>query len=235
MPRLINYLTAIYFLSGDWGKFILLAVFLVGFLILLSDLRGRFANKKKSLGDKAVQKMISDTLEKIDLHGPLRDGYIRYWHTRGSEGLTDQQIILQNRLLDGGLDWILETCLIRGQNWTVVISKPAFSQIKKVAAAWAGYVKDVRGPEDNYRWIVELQNDRFMYIKAFFDPSGFYSNIKLFIRLAGTAEKAALFEIQPKTLARMNKDQVVYNALLDQIKSGERDWAGFKSGTDYSV
>ena len=74
-----------------------------------------------------------------------------------------------------------------------------------------------------------------MYIKAFFDPSGFYSNIKLFIRLAGTAEKAARFEIRPKTLVRMNMDQEVYNALLAQIKSGERDWAGFKWSTDYAA
>jgi len=168
------------------------------------------------------------------LYGRLRDGYVHHWHNWGSEGLSGAEIILQKRLIDAGLDWILETCLIRGQNWTIVISKPAFSQIKRVAAAWAGYIKDVRGPEDNYRWIVELQNDRFMYIKAFFDPSGFYSNIKLFIRLAGTVEKAARFEIRPKTLVRMNKDQVVYNALLDQIKSGERDWAGSIWNSDYA-
>jgi len=222
MPWLVDYLAAIFYSSGDWGKYILLTIFFLGFMILLLlELWPRAADKKKS--------------PEYYLYGRLRDGYVRYWHHRGSEGLLDNEIKFQKRLIDAGLDWILETCLIRGQNWMVVISKPAFSQIKKVAAAWAGYVKDVRGPEDNYRWIVELQNDRFMYIMAFFDPSGFYSNIKLFIRLAGTAEKAARFEIRPKTLQRMNKDHVVYAALLDQIKSGERDWAGFKGGTDYTA
>ena len=50
MPWLIDYLTGLYILSGDWGKFILLAFFLVGLLILLLDLRGRSAvNKKKAL------------------------------------------------------------------------------------------------------------------------------------------------------------------------------------------
>jgi len=219
MPWLVDYLTALYILSGDWGKFILLAVFLVGFMVLLLDLRGRSADKKKSPEDF--------------LYGRLRDGYVRYWHCWGAEGLSDQQIILQKRLLDGGLDWILEFCIIWRRGWGR--TKPEFSQIKRVVAAKAGYVKDVRGPEDNYRWIVELQNGKFMYIKGFFDPSGFFSHTLLFIRSADTAEKAARFEIRPKTLQRMNKDQDVYNALIDQIKSGERDWAGFKWGTDYAA
>ena len=218
MPWLVDYLTALYILSGDSGKFILLAVLLVGFMIFLFDLRGRSAAKKKSPEDF--------------LCGRLRDGYVRYWHRWGAEGLSDQQIIQQNRLLDGGLDWILEFCIIWRRGWGR--TKPEFSQIKRVVAAWAGYVKDVRGPEDNYRWIVELQNGKFMYINGFFDPSGFFSHTLLFIRSADTPEKAARFEIRPKILQRMNKDQDVYNALRDQIKSGERDWAGFKWGTDYT-
>ena len=232
MPWLIDYLTALYSLSGDWGKFILLAVFLVGFMLLLLDLWGRSAHKIKGPVDKAIQKKLDEVHEQVDLYGGLRDGYVRYWHSLGSEGLSDQQIILQKRLLDGGLDWILETCIVWRRGWGR--TKPEFSQIKRVVAAWAGYVKDVRGPEDNYRWIVELQNGKFMYINGFFDPSGFFSHTLLFIRSADTPEKAARFEIRPKILQRMNKDQDVYNALRDQIKSGERDWAGFKWGTDYT-
>ena len=57
----------------------------------------------------------------------------------------------------------------------------------------------------------------------------------LWIRSAGSAEKAAQFEIRMKTVEKMNKDQEVYNALLDQIKSGERDWVGFEWGTDYAA
>lgn len=232
MPWLIDYLIALYILSGDWGKFILLAVFLVGLMVLLLDLRGRSADKKKSPEDKAIQKIIEEGFEKVDLYGRLRDGYIRYWQCWGAEGLSDKQIKVQKRLLDGGLDWILEFCIIWRRGWGR--TKPEFSQIKRVVAAWAGYVKDVRGPEDNYRWIVELQNGRFMYIKVFFDPSGFFSHTLLFIRSADTAEKAALFEIRLKTLQRMNNDQDIYDVLINQIQSGERDWAGFKWGTDYA-
>ena len=219
MPWLVDYLAAFFYSFPDWGKFILLAVFLAGFMLLILDLWASSAVKKKSPEDY--------------LYGRLIDGYLHYWHCWGSEGLSDQEIKFQKRLLDAGLDWILETCLIRGQYHTIGVSRPEFSQIKKVAAAWAGYIKDIRGP-DNYRWIVELQNGRFMYLKGFFDPSGYESRTSLFVRLADTAEKAALFEIRPKTLQRKKKDQDVYNALLNQIKSGERDWAGFKWGTDYA-
>jgi hypothetical protein len=188
--------------------------------------RGKYLKFVRSLLDK---KSPEDYLS-----GSLSDGSIHYWHHKQREGLSDQEIEFQKKLMDAGLDWILEMSIVRGQNFTMVISKPKFSQIKRVAAAWAGYIKEVRRP-DNYRWIVELQNGRFMYIKAFFDASGFYSNIRLFIRSANTPEKAALFEIRPKTLVRMNKDQDVYRSLFDQIKSGKRDWAGFKWDTEYQA
>jgi len=214
MPWLVDYLAAIFYLSRDWGKFILLIIFFLGFMILLLlDVWGRSAVKKKSPEDY--------------LYGRLRDGYVRYWHQCGSEGLSDQEIKFQKRLLDAGFDWILEHCVIHSPKG------PEFSHIKRVVAAWAGYIRDVR-KQEVYRWIVELQNGRFMYIRGFFDPSGFELRTNLSARLADTPEKAARFEIRPKTLQRMNKDQDVYNALIDQIKSGERDWAGFKSGTDYA-
>ncbi len=220
MPWLVDSLAAIYYSSGDWGKFILLVVFFFGFLILLLDLWGRSSVNRKSPEDY--------------LYCRLSEGYIHFWHQWGSEGLSDDEIKFQKKLMDAGLDWILETCIIRSPKGLLAKNNLEFSHTKMVVAAWAGYVKDVRGPEDNYRWIVELQNGRFMYLKGFFDPSGFYSHTRLFMRLADTPEKAALFEIRPKTLQRMNKDQDVYAALLDQIKSGERDWAGFKWGTDYT-
>jgi len=219
MPWLVDYLAATFYLSGNWGKLLLVLILFFGFMFLLW--LGRSPAKDKSPED--------------NLSGRLcKNGYIRYWHSQGSEGLSDDEIHFQKRLLDAGLDWILEHCLVRGQNWTIFINKPALSKIKRVAAAWAGYIKDMRGL-DNYRWIVELQNGRVIYLKALFDPSGFYSNIRLFIRTADTPEKAALFEIRPKTLVKMNKDQKVYLALLDQIKSEERDWSGFKWGTDYQA
>ena len=228
MPWLIDYLTALFILSGDGGKFILLAVFLVGLMVLLLDLRGRSAAKKKSAEEKAILKTIENVIEVVDPYGPLRNASVQYWHNRGWEGLSDNQIILQKRLLDGGLDWILGYCIVRSRKG------PGFSQIKRVVAAWAGYIRDVR-KLDCYRWIVELQNGRFMYLFGFFDPSGFETRTYLFVRSADTPEKAAQFEIRPKSLKRMKKDQDVYIALLDQIKSGERDWAGFKCGTDYQA
>ena len=200
MPWLIDYLTALHILSGGWGKFILLAVFLVGFMLLLLDLRGRSVTKKKSVEEKAILKLIGEGFEKVDLYGPLRNASVHYWHNKGWEGLSDHQIILQKRLLDGGLDWILQFCIVHSRKG------PRFSQIKRVVAAWAGYVKGVRGP-DNYRWVVELQNGRYMYFFGFFDPSGFETRTYLFVRSADTAEKAAQFEIRPKSLQKMKKDQ----------------------------
>ena len=65
----------------------------------------------------------------------------------------------------------------------------------------------------------------------------------LFTWSADTAEEAAKIEIQPEILKRKERrekghdklmDQEVYEALLDQIESGERDWAGFKWDTLYA-
>jgi len=219
MPWLVDSLAAIYYSSGDWGKFILLVVFFFGFLILLLDLWGRSAVKNRSSEDY--------------LYGRLRDGYVHYWHNWGSEGLSNKQLKLQRKILDADVDWILEHCLIHSLNDSLIFRKPKFSHIKKVVAAWAGYIKDMRRP-DNYRWIVELNNGHYMYIRGFFDPSGFESRTGLWIRVADTAEKAALFEIRLKTLERLNKDHDVYADLLDQIMSGERDWASFIWGTGYA-
>ena len=216
MPWLVDYLAAIFYLSGDWAKLFLLLFFFLGFMILLLDLQGRSAVKKKSPEDY--------------LYGRLRDGYVHYWHCWGSEGLSDQEIKFQERLMDAGVDWILETFIIRSSKGLLVKNNLNFSHIKVVVAAWAGYIKNVRGPDD-YRWIVELQNGRFMYLFGFYDPSGFELRTYLFTRVANTAEKSALFEIKPKTIKKMKKEQDVYAALLDQIRSGERDWAGFKWDT----
>jgi hypothetical protein len=216
MPWLFDYLTGLHILSKDWGKYILLGVFVVGFMVLLVDLWGRSTAKSEDY--------------------PHKHWIINYWNQR-TEDLSEKEIKLQKRLRDAGVDWILGHCLIHSPNASLIFRKPKFFQIKRVVAAWAGYVKDVRGP-DNYRWVVELQNGRFMYLYGFFDPSGFELRTYLFSRVAGSAEEAARFEINPMTLRsikRNSKDQEVYEALLDQIQSDERDWAGFKWGTDYTA
>lgn len=67
-------------------------------------------------------------------------------------------------LLYVGIDYILEICIKQNRDrW--VKDKPIdfnFSDIKRVIAAWAGYVRDVRVGE-LYRWIVELHNGRYIY------------------------------------------------------------------------
>jgi hypothetical protein len=219
MLWIVDYLAVIVSQFQDpvqWIRIIFL-ILVLGLLII--DLWGRYIMKRKGPEDY--------------LHGRLHNGYIHYWHCYGTEGLSEGEVHFQKRLRDAGVDWILEYCLIHSRSYLISI-KPEFSQIKKVAAAWAGYIKDVRGPE-GYRWIVELMNGRYLYIRGFFDPSGFEVRTALWIRAAGSAEKAAQFEIRMKTVEKMIKDQEVYNALLDQIKSGERDWVGFEWGTDYAA
>ena len=197
--------------------------------LLLIDLWGRYLVKRKSPEDY--------------LYGRLRDGYINYWYSYGTEGLSEQEILFQKRLRDAGVDWILEYCLIHSSDSFLVNKKPEFSHIKQVAAAWAGYIQGVR-EWTIYRWIVELQDGKYLYLRGWFDPSGYEMRTSLFVWSANTAEEAALIEIQPEILRRRGfrkskgdviTDQEVHQSLLDQIRSGERDWAGFKWNTDYAA
>jgi len=219
MPWIFDYLTIIIYQFQDPVRWIRIIFVFVVLILILLELWGRYVVKRKSPEDY--------------LHGRLHNGYIHYWHCNGTEDLSKQEIHFQKRLRDAGVDWIMEYCLIHSQSF-LFSKKPEFSHIKRVAAAWAGYIKGIRGPE-GYRWIVELMNGRYLYIRGFFDPSGFEARTALWIKAVDSAEKAAQFEIRPKSLQRMKKDQEVYNSLLDQIKSGERDWAGFKGGTDYAA
>ena len=90
---------------------------------------------------------------------------------------------------------------------------------------------------------MEIRDGRYIYLRGWFDPSRHEVRTSLFTWLADTAEEAALIEIQPDKLRRKGfkkkdqdviTDQDVYNALFDQIESGERDWAGFKWDTLYA-
>lgn len=218
MPLIGDYLAAIVYQFQDPIQWIRIIFIFVVIILILLELWGRFVVKRKSPEDY--------------LHGLLHNGYIHYWHCYGTEGLSEGEIHFQKRLRDAGVDWILEYCLIHSHSF-LLSKKPEFSHIKRVTAAWAGYVKELREP-DLYRWIVELTNGHYLYLCGFFDPSGFEMRTYLLIRAAGSAEKAALFEIRMKTLKKIERDQEVYNSLLDQIRSGERDWAGFKWGTDYA-
>lgn len=76
-----------------------------------------------------------------------------------------------------------------------------------------------------------------IYMRGWFDPSRYEVRTSLSTWSADTAEAAVQIEIQPDILARKGHrktkqnvitDQEVYLSLLDQIKSGERDWSGFQ-------
>lgn len=229
MPWIMDYLLAIVYQFQDCGGWIIVIFLLLGSIVLLIELWGKITLKRRNPEDYPS--------------GHIRDGYVNYWYCHGTEGLSIDEIIYQKRLVDAGLDWILETCLIRSQNYSLVNMKPQFSQIKRVVAAWAGYIQGLR-KWTVYRWVIELQDGQFNYLRGWFDPSGFEMRTTLFSWRADTAEEAARLEIQPEVIRRKGfkktkceviTNKEVYEALLDQIKSGERDWAGFKWGTDYSA
>jgi len=128
MPEFIDFLTAL-FASGDMGKVILLTIFILGILFFFLDIWGSASAKKRSPEDY--------------LYGRLRDSYIHYWHQWRSEGLLDDEILNQKRLVGAGLDWILETCIshnIREESKSNDIRFEC-SNIKQVVDAWAGYMK----------------------------------------------------------------------------------------------
>jgi hypothetical protein len=121
----------------------------------------------------------------------------------------------------------------------VVKNKPIdfnFTDIKRVVAAWAGYIRGSR-QWGIYRWIIELHNGQYRYIRGWYDPSRYEERTSLFTWSAETAEEAAKIEMRSEVLARKGTkkwkpsvvtDREVYQSLLAQIRSGERDWSGFK-------
>ncbi len=219
--------------SHDWAVLIVQLSLVFGVIILLLLLT------KPVMKIQKLEEKISGTYPE-SVRNRLYHGYLQYWHQWGSEGLSDQQIRFQRRILDTGVDWILETCItynIRGGSKIKPIGFQ-FSDIEQVTAAWAGYIQGQR-KWTIYRWIIELQDGKYKYLRGWFDPARSMGEPRtiLFAWSADTAEEAVQVEIRPEELRRMEHikkgqdhlmDQEVYEALLDQIKSGERDWAGFK-------
>lgn len=218
-------------LSHDWAVLVvqLCLVFVVIILLLLNP----WSLMK-------IQKLEKLTPSVESVRNRLYHGYVRYWHQWGSEGLSAQQTRLQSRLLDAGVDWILETCITYNISGGSKM-KPVrfdFADIENIVAAWAGYIQGQR-KWTLYRWIIELQDGQFIYLRGWFDPGRSMGEPRtiLYAWAADTAEEASQIEIRPEELRRNEHlkkgqdhlvDQEVYEALLDQIKSGERDWAGFK-------
>jgi len=223
--------------SHDWAVLIVQLSIVIGVIIILLFLPW-----------PVISHLWTRPAKEISIEDRVRNrlyyGYIRYWHQWGSAGLTIRQARLQKRMLDAGVDWILETCITHNLQRISKI-KPIgfkFSNIKRVSAAWAGYIQGQR-KWTIYRWIIELQNGQFIYLRAWFDPARSRGEPRTTLKawIADNAEEAAQIEIRPEVLRRNEHlkkgqhhlmDQVVYEALLNQIETGERDWAGFKWDRD---
>ena len=230
--------------SHDWAVLIVQLCLVFSVIILLGIFKPWplpiISNFVEKIGERTTKYYTSSVQTR------LINGYIQYWHQWGSAGLTIRQARLQKRMLDAGVDWILETCItynIQGGSNNKPIGFK-FSDLERVTAAWAGYIQGQR-KWTIYRWIIELQNGQFIYLRAWFDPARSYGEPRTMVKAwtADTAEEAAQIEIRPEVLRRNEPikkeqhhlmDQVVYEALLNQIETGERDWAGFKGDTVYA-
>ena len=223
MESIYDFAANLFGLSHDWAVLVVQLGIVFGDIILLILLLPGIVNKFQS-----------EFYPKDGTQFRVSRGYIPYWYRSGMVGLSHQQREHQKMLLDVGIDYILEICMKHNLE-RIVKNEPLdfdFSDIKKVVAAWAGYVRDVRVGE-TYRWIVELQKGRFVYIRGWFDPSRYEERTLLWAWSADTAKEAAQIEVRldiMQTNPNVIMDQDVYLSLLDQIKSGERDWSGFKLG-----
>lgn len=229
MESIYDFVANLFGLSHDWAVLLVQLGIVFGDIILLILLLPWLVNKfqREFYPKESTQ------------FRPSR-GCIPYWYRSAMVGLSHQQREHQKMLLYVGIDYILEICMKHNLE-RVVKNEPLdfdFSDIKKVVAAWAGYVRDVRVGE-TYRWIIELHNGQYRYIRGWFDPSRHEERTSLFTWSADSAEEAAQIDIQPDILAKKGHknfrpsvvtDHDVYLSLLDQIKSGERDWSGFKLG-----
>lgn len=222
--------------SHDWAVLIVQLSLVFGVIILLIIFKPWPEMKVRN-----IEEIIGEIFTPEEsVQSRLYHGYIQYWHRWGSAGLSNRQARLQRGMLDAGVDWILETCITHNIQRISKI-KPIgfkFSDIALVTAAWAGYIQGQR-KWTIYRWIIELQDGKYKYLRGWFDPARGMGEPRtnLFSWSAATAEEAAQIEIRPDKLRRKEHrekghdklmDQEVCEALLDQIKSGERDWAGFK-------
>ena len=212
-------------LSHDWAVLVVQLGIVFGDIILLVLLLPEIVNK--------LQSEFYPEESKPFLYSR---GYTQHYLRGGMVGPSHHQ----KKLRDAGIDYILETCMKHNLE-RVVKNEPIgfdFSDIKRVIAAWAGTVHGFRVGE-LYRWIIELHNGQYRYIRGWFDPSRHEERTSFFTWSADSAEEAAQIDIQPDILAKKGHknfkpsvvtDHDVYQTLLDQIKSGERDWSGFKLG-----
>ena len=110
----------------------------------------------------------------------------------------------QKEYEERGIDYDLHACLKYN-------SQKEFSvdDIKKVWAVWEG-----ENDGDDWRWVLQLKNDRFVFLQGGCDYTGWDCVSWAESTFAETAEKAA-------TEAVEDENQTVYESLADQIKAGK--------------
>jgi hypothetical protein len=149
-------------------------------------------------------------------------GLVAYWNLWGVIGLMRFEWFTLNRLLRSEVDWFLESLLRETpQDFS-------YRQIKRVVAA-SRYDTD-RGGSD-LRWILQLDDGRFVYLRGWYDRTGLEPRTMLESWFTSTAEEAANYEIEPwlipgdRGFYAVNED--MHQDLVAQLKSGQRRWEGF--------
>lgn len=156
------------------------------------------------------------------IHSKNHYGLVAYWNLWGVIGLTPIELLALNRLLRSEVDWFLESFLRETpQDFS-------YRQIKKVVAA--SLYETYRHGTD-LRWILELNDGRFVYLRGWYDPTGLELRSMLESWITNTAEEAAKYEMEPWLLLgdrgfyAVNED--MHEDLVAQMQGGRRRWEGF--------
>jgi hypothetical protein len=147
-----------------------------------------------------------------DYYGLVTHG--RGW---GIFGLTPCEWIVQARLNKADVDWLLES-LLRGTPQGF-----SYRQIRRVVAAalYETYRKRI-----DLRWILELVDGRFAYLRGWYDPSGLETRTMLESWITKSAEEAATYELKPRLIPGDQgfcaANEEMYKDLMDQLERGRR-------------
>jgi hypothetical protein len=171
---------------------------------------------------KDFLKSFLPTIPKIDEKGLF--GLIAYWNRWGVIGLTPIELLTLNRLLRSEVDWLLESFLRETPQGF------SYRHIKRVVAASRD--DDYRGGS-NLRWILQLDDGRFVSLYGWYDRTGLEPRTMLETWFTTTVEGFPNDEIEPWLLPgdrvshTVSKD--IHQDLINQIQTGRRSWEGFRN------